>query len=79
METKTIKISAANYQSICEYAGELQKERRELVSIDKTLSTLLQKKKLSDLAGGWKMSDSEAEEMKESLRRGWKKWTTKSA
>ena len=79
METKTIKISTGNYRSICEFAGELQKERGELVSIDRTLSVLLQKKKLSDLAGGWKMSDKEAEEMQESLRGGWKKWKTKFA
>ena len=63
METKTIKVSSDTYKDICEFAGELQKELREPISIDKALTFLFHKKKLSDLAGSWKMSDKEAEEM----------------
>jgi len=78
METKTVKISASNYKMIYEYAGELQKELGQPVSIDKTLTFLLHKSRLSDLAGSWKMSEKEATEMMKNLRKGWGNWKIKS-
>ncbi len=33
----------------------------------------LNQKKVSDLAGAWKMTDKEAEELLESLKKGWNK------
>lgn len=74
MDTKTVKISTVNYRMLCEYAGELQKECGRPVSIDKTLSVLLKKGTLSDLAGSWKMSDKDAVAMRKSLASGWKRW-----
>lgn len=74
METKTIKVSETNYRNICEYAGTLQQEWGEPVSLDKALSHLFRKGKISDLAGRWKMTDKEETEMMKSLRRGWKSW-----
>lgn len=79
VETKTVKISASNYKGICAYAGSLQKELGEPVSVDKALMFLLYKKKLSDLAGSWKMSDKQAEEMMNTLHKGWSNWKIKSA
>lgn len=78
METKTVKISALTYRWIYEYAGEIQREIGEPVSIDKALTFLFQRSKLSDLAGSWKFSDKEAEEMQFSLKKGWSKWKIKS-
>ena len=78
METKTVKISAANYREIYEYAGELQRKWGKPVSLDRALSFLFHKNKLSDLAGCWKMSDKEAEEMMKTIRKGWKEWKIKS-
>lgn len=79
METKTIKISEANYRSICRYAGQLQKELGEQVSVDRVITVLLKKSKLSDLAGSWKMDDKEADNMIKEIRGGWKSWKTRSA
>jgi len=78
METKAIKISESNYKWICAYAGELQKELREPVSIDRAITFLTKKNKLSDLAGSWIMNDKEAEEMISTLKKGWKEWKIKS-
>jgi hypothetical protein len=70
VESKTVKISEPNYKAICEFAGELQIELGEPVSINKALSYVLKRKKLSDLAGTWKMNDKEADEMLKSLDKG---------
>ena len=72
-------MSEENYRCIAEYAGELQKTLQEPVSLDKALSFIFNKGKLSDLAGSWKMTDKEAVEFMHDLRGGWKKWTIKSA
>jgi len=74
MEAKTIKISPSNYRRLHEVAGELQKETGKPISIDKTLSYVLNKGKLSDFAGSWKMSDKEAEEFMKDTRRMWRRW-----
>ena len=79
MENKTIKISERNYKLICTYAGELQKEIGKPVSVDKALSFILEKRKLSDLAGAWKMDDKLADEIMNNLRKGWSKWKMPSA
>ena len=77
METKTVKISEGNYRRICEYAGELQKERGKPVSVDTTLSVLLQRKELSDLAGSWKMNEKEVKKIFKNVRKGWNTWKRK--
>ena len=78
METKAIKISESNYKWICEYAGDLQKELGEPVSVDRALTFLTKRSKLSDLAGSWVMSDKDVKEMMDTLKKGWKKWKIKS-
>lgn len=74
MKTRTVKIREESYKLLVEYAGELQKELREPVSIDKALNFFFRKSKLSALAGMWQMTDSEAADMMKSLRKGWGKW-----
>ena len=78
MASKTIKISGENYFWLLKLAGELQKQRRKPVSFDEAIYVLrsnnLKKKKLSSLAGSWKMSDKEAEDFKKNLRKGRSKW-----
>ena len=79
METKTVKISENNYKLLWKYAGELQKELCEPVSIDKAITFLFKKGRITELAGTWKMSDEKFSEMMKNLRIGWKQWKIKSA
>jgi len=74
MTSKAIKISEENYKWLCREAGELQKESGEIISIDKFISKLKHRKSLSDLAGSWKISDKDTDEIMKELKRGWKKW-----
>jgi len=71
--SKTIKISDENYRTLVELSGEMQKEIGRPVSIDRAIK-LISKGRLSELAGGLKMSDDEVEEMFNTLSKGWKKW-----
>ena len=79
METKTIKISKENYEWLCEEAGKLQAKERRSISIDKILTYMHKpKKRLSELAGGWKMTDKEVEKFTEDLKKSWKRWKIES-
>jgi len=66
---KAIKISDDNYIWLLKLAAELQKERGRVVSFDETLVEIRKgkKMKLTRLAGSWKMSDSEAKKLINSL------------
>ncbi len=77
MSTKAVKLSEENYRWLCEVAGTAQAEEKRMVSIDDALTSVRKQLggKLSDLAGSWKMSDKEADELMRGLRRDWKKWT----
>ncbi len=70
---KTIKISEENYEWLVKFSGEMQSELGRSISIDKAIK-MLQKNRLSTLAGSWKMDVSEVEKMKRGLNKGWKKW-----
>ncbi len=74
METKNVKISEENYRKIRQFAGELQKEMGTSISMDRALSFLLKKTSIKDLAGAWKMSDKEADELIVSIKKGWSSW-----
>lgn len=78
MGTKTVKISEDNYREICGFAGELQKELGESVSIDRAITVMFHKSKLSDLAGSWKMNNEEAEDFRKKIKKGWSRWKIKS-
>lgn len=74
MNLKTIKISEPNYRTICNYAGRLQSKLSKPISLDKALTLLFKKNKLSELAGSWKMSNHEAEIFMKNIKKGWKNW-----
>ncbi len=79
MRTKTVKISDEHYRALCGVAGDLQKELGKPISVDRALTSLIRRKKLSELAGVWSMTDEEAKNMMHSLRKGWSDWKVTSS
>jgi predicted CopG family antitoxin len=75
----SIKISDENYKKLCSLSGKLRVKLHKPVSINEAISFLYKKRKLSDLAGAWKMDDKEAEELTKNLKKGWSRWKTGSA
>ena len=75
----SIKISEENYKILCSLSGKLREKLHKPVSINEAISFLYKKRKISDLAGTWKMSDKEATEFMAGLKEGWKKWKIISA
>lgn len=75
----SIKISEENYKALSSLSGKLREKLQKPVSINDAISFLHRRRKISDLAGAWKMSSKEAEELIEGLKEGWKKWKIKSA
>lgn len=73
MTTKSIKVSEETYKRLVELAGKLQAELKKPVSIEDAIRYLM-RRKISDLAGSWDVSDEEVREIKESLKRGWSTW-----
>jgi predicted CopG family antitoxin len=77
-ESKSIKVSKETYAELSEIAGELQLKLKRPVSIEEAIRQLTRRRKkgtkISDLAGSWKMSDEEAQEIKTSIDEAWKKW-----
>lgn len=74
----SIKISKENYERLCSLSGRLRETFYMHVSINDAISFLYNKRKLSDLAGGWKMSDKEMVSLMNDVRKGWKSWKIKS-
>ncbi len=78
MGTRSIRVSDETYESLFEMAGRLQTQMKRSISIDEAIKVMLESfkpNKISDLAGGWDVSDEEIETIKESLRDGWRKWS----
>jgi len=76
-EAKTIKISPKVYGELNIFKELLSTQLKRHVSIDDALEDLLSRadrKKPSDFAGAWVMSDEEEKEIKESLRELWRTW-----
>ncbi len=73
MTTKSIKLTEETYRKLVELAGKLQSELKRPVSIEDAIKYLM-KRRISDLAGSWEISDDEVREIKESLRKGWRTW-----
>jgi predicted CopG family antitoxin len=77
-ESKSIKVSKETYAELSEIAGELQLKLKRPVSIEEAIKQLTKRRKkgvkISDLAGSWKMTDREAEEIKASIDEAWSKW-----
>ncbi|MEK6909211.1 MAG: antitoxin VapB family protein [Nanoarchaeota archaeon] len=78
MVSKTIKISEDNYRKLLEIATEIQKIKGKKASFDDAINDLasknVKKMKLSELAGSWKMTDEEWKNIRNELKRGWKRW-----
>ena len=74
----SIKISEQNYKILCELSGRLREKLHKPVSINDAISYLYSRRKVSDLAGTWKMSEKEVEEFTADLREGWGRWKIKS-
>lgn len=77
-ELKAIKVSKETYSQLNKIAGELQTKLKRPVSIEEAMKYLIKRKekgkKISDLAGSWKLTDREHKEIKNSLDESWKKW-----
>ncbi len=76
---KSIKINKENYEKLCNVSGKLTEKLNRPVSINEAISFLYKKRRLSEIAGTWKMEDKEAEDIGKNLKSGWKKWKIKSA
>ena len=77
VDAKTIKLSPKVYAELNAFAELLSARLKRRVSIEDALDDLLsraQRKKPSDFAGGWVMSDEEEKEIKESLKELWRTW-----
>ncbi len=73
MTTKSIKISEETYKKLVELAGKLHAEQKRPVSVEDAIRYLM-KRKISDLAGSWDISNEEVREIKKTLRKWWKTW-----
>jgi len=77
-EVKAIKVSKETYAKLSEIAGELQVRLRRPVSIEEAMKDLIKRKekgrKISDLAGSWKITETEFIEIKSSINESWQKW-----
>ena len=77
-ELKAVKVSKETYAELSAIAGELQVKLKRPVSIEEAMKHLIKQskkgKKISDLAGLWKMNDQEAEEIQASIDQAWKTW-----
>jgi predicted nucleic acid-binding Zn-ribbon protein len=77
-EVKAIKVSKETYAKLSEIAGELQVKLRRPVSIEEAMKDLIKRKekgrKISDLAGSWKITEAEFAEIKSSINESWQKW-----
>ncbi|MGQ9720969.1 MAG: hypothetical protein ACUVXA_06550 [Candidatus Jordarchaeum sp.] len=73
MTTKSIKLSEENYKKLVELAGRLRAEWKRSVSIEDAIKYLM-RRKISDLAGSWDISDEKVREINESLRKVWSSW-----
>ena len=73
----SIKISEENYKKLASLSGKLRYKLHRPVSINEAINFLYKKRKISNLAGSWKMSDREAGNISNSLKKGWKEWKTK--
>ena len=73
MTTKSIKLSEDTYKKLVEIAGKLQAELKKPVSIEDAIKYLL-KRRISNLAGSWDLSNDEVQAIKKSLNEGWKAW-----
>jgi hypothetical protein len=79
-EIKSIKVSKETYSKLSEIAGDLQVKLRRPVSIEEVIEELIKLRekgrKISDLAGSWKLTETESMEIKTSINEPWQKWNS---
>lgn len=75
---RSVRVEDRTYRKLSQASGRLQAMLGRPVSLDEAIWFLLkgarEEGKISDLAGSWDMSDSEAREVERVLRQGWKHW-----
>ena len=75
---RSVRVQDRTYRRLSQASGRLQAILGRPVSLDEAIWFLLKAPKeegrISDLAGSWDMSESEAREFDRVLREGWKRW-----
>lgn len=75
---RSVRVEDRTYRKLAQTAGRLQSILGRQVSLDDAIWFLLkgprEENKISDLAGSWKMSDEEADELERVLRERWRRW-----
>ena len=75
---RSVRVEEKTYRKLSQASGRLQAILGRPVSLDEAIWYLLKAPrehgKISDLAGGWDMSEAEAEEIQKAIREGWKRW-----
>jgi hypothetical protein len=75
---RSVRVEDRTYRKLSQASGRLQAILGRPVSLDEAIWYLLkgprQEGRISDLAGSWHMSESEARETEKVLRQGWKHW-----
>jgi predicted transcriptional regulator len=79
--SKSLRVDDESYRRLCEIAGRLQEKLKRPVSIDEAIRSVIQmpqgkQKKITDLAGTWKLNDEELREIMEGLQKGWRRWNS---
>ena len=77
METKVIKISRENYDWLLSVASVIQKTENRSATFDDAISKI-RKQRVSDLAGTWKISKKEADELIKDIYES-RVWSKRSA
>lgn len=70
----TVKVDRDTYEELNRIAGELRAARGRPVPIDEVIRDLLKRRKPSDFAGSWTMSDEEETEIFGALSKLWSNW-----
>jgi len=75
---KSVRVEEKTYRKLSQTSGRLQAMLGRPVSLDEAIWYLLKgpraEGRISDLAGSWDMSESEAREVAKMLREGWNRW-----
>jgi len=77
--SKSLRVDDETYRRLCEIAGKLQAKLKRPVSVDEAIRSVIQmpqgkQKRITDLAGTWKLTDEELSEIMEGLQKGWRRW-----
>jgi len=75
---KSVRVEERTYRKLSQTSGRLQAMLGRPVSLDEAIWYLLKgprgEGRVTDLAGSWEMSESEARAVEKVLREGWKRW-----